>query len=76
MPVLTEPTADFVTQRAFWQIHGVCDSKNNQPAVSQAWPIEEIVHDGLVLSDQLIQFIHKDDTRHPTGAWSGEFSLK
>ena len=55
---LTEPAANFVTQGAFRQIHRVGYGKDNQPTVPKPGPVEEVVHDGLVLGDQLIQFVH------------------
>lgn len=49
-----ESAADLVAQGALGQIHSVGHGKDDEPAVAQTGPVEEIVHDALVLRHQLV----------------------
>ena len=72
----TKSAANFVAKSPLRQIHGIGNSKNNQSAMAQAWPIEEIVHHTLVLRYELVELIHQYHTWHPSRARIIEFPLQ
>ena len=49
-----EPAADFVAEGALGEIHGVGYGEDDEPTVAQTGPVKEVVHDGLVLCDELV----------------------
>ena len=70
-----EAAADLVAERAFGQVHGVGDGEDDQAAVAQLWPVEEVVHDLLVLGDELVEFVHEDHAGDAARARVGELVL-
>jgi len=70
-----EAAADFVAEGSLWEIHCVGDCKNDQTAVAQARPVEEIVHDALVLGDELVELVHEDYAGNSPWAWLVELSF-
>src|ERR1700733_1257349 len=74
--VRTKSTTDLIAECSLWKIHCVCYSKDNQSAVSKLWPVEEVIHDALILSDKLVQFVHQDNTWDSSRTWVVEFSFQ
>lgn len=68
-----ETGGDLIAKRPFGEVHGVSDGEDDKARVAQRGPVEEVVHDGLVLGDQLVQFVHEDDAGYAAWRGVGEF---
>ena len=53
-----EAATDFIAEGSLGEVHGVCDSEDDESAVAETGPVEEIVHDRLGFCDELVELVH------------------
>ena len=74
-PGQTKPTADLIAKSPLREIHCIGYCEHDEAAMAETRPVEEIIHYGLVLGDQLIEFIHEHHAGCPPWIWMVKLPL-
>jgi hypothetical protein len=56
--ILTEATPYFCLECSFREVMSVSHGEHDQPRADEIGPVEKVVDNVLLCSDQLIQFVH------------------
>jgi len=60
--IRTQSTPHSSCHDPFWEVHRICDSNNDDLAIHQGWPVEEVVNYILFGCDKLVEFVHQNHT--------------